>query len=414
MGDLHFLTIPHGSFWYFMRASFRFEPAAHCTFSQPLFPAVIKGYRIAVASYFFGIMVWSISQSVDGGTGDYWIIYWTNWCTIQQVLYLWMAALVTLLYTLEFATVPRVPDGARATPPLLMLLTWISQNIIYSSSILVTLFYFGFVFPGSTSHISIQLRVGNTILMLVDLFCSGAPYHYLHCYQAMIYGFVFVAWTGIHYAADIGDGEGNRHIYGVLNWKHGGMIVGTTAVVILFYPFINVLLWLWWFLGNEVSDEDEVFGTGGQTDAAAPPVLRRDPTMPNEGGTAITALLRPFVRIGTALKLGGMRQKGAEDLGVGDGKQQDIKRMQSAADATRRGRDSAGGEPMQATESSPTTGSAAVELKVVPAATDRTSAIGSGEAMSADGAASQEQLGNDPTPVDEAKDAKQPSAPSTP
>ncbi len=225
-------------------------------------PAVFMVYRIFVACYFLGVMCWSISTASSGGTGGYWLVYWTNWCTMQQVLYLFMAAATTFLYNSGVWSLPELARGERVRPPTLMLLTWISQNIIYPSSILVLIFYWTLVFPSEDdgiSPISIQSRMVNSVLMLVDLFCSGAPYRFVHCYQGSIYGAIFCIWTGIHYAAEIGDGEGNRHIYGVLNWKHGGLSIGTTIFVIFYYPLINFVLWSWWFLGNEVSDEERVF-----------------------------------------------------------------------------------------------------------------------------------------------------------
>jgi hypothetical protein len=93
------------------------------------------------------------------------------------------------------------------------------QDAIYAGSFIVFLLYWTLVFEGEPQGpISYQSHGVNFALCLIDCFFTAAPVRLLHVWVPFIFGFLYLVFTYIFYAAGLTvtrNGVVTRYVYKV-------------------------------------------------------------------------------------------------------------------------------------------------------------------------------------------------------
>lgn len=192
-------------------------------------------FRVCVATYMVALFWWQWGKMMASNDTGYFWIYLTNWTLTVEAVYFVLAAAVT-------RAVP-----ALVTPPLLVRATWVLQDVLVPSTLLVFLLFWLLVFPYSRSvdELTCQVHGANWLAMVADMLLAGSPHRPMHLYNALIYALTFLFWTGIHYAAKLTNDDGDRFIYETLDWNGNAMGAAITAVWVVFgaVPLLSILLW---------------------------------------------------------------------------------------------------------------------------------------------------------------------------
>ncbi|CAG2195165.1 unnamed protein product [Mytilus edulis] len=123
-------------------------------------------------------------------------------------------------------------------------LTWIFYTIATTASVMVTFMFFAFLWPQfdhskGIDIINLQLHGINSVIVVVDLLISAVPVRLLHAVYAIIYGLIYITFTGIFFAA------GNRSpIYPhVLDWRQPAITIGVVVgVAVIAVPIVHLVL----------------------------------------------------------------------------------------------------------------------------------------------------------------------------
>ncbi|XP_076111606.1 uncharacterized protein LOC143079850 [Mytilus galloprovincialis] len=256
-------------------------------------PLVYLLYRLALAAYadywiietgtMMESMRWQNTSTLTNSSSRMLIeysfpVYLTNWTYLMLCLYLTLHFLFALFhYCIKFRTSNMLSrphaEGHRAlfneltlTPtfwdedrdseetedaivklyslPWYFKLTWIFYTIATTASVMVTFMFFAFLWPQfdhskGIDIINLQLHGINSVIVVVDLLISAVPVRLLHAVYAIIYGLIYITFTGIFFAA------GNRSpIYPhVLDWRQPAITTGVVVgVAVIAVPIVHLVL----------------------------------------------------------------------------------------------------------------------------------------------------------------------------
>jgi len=88
-----------------------------------------------------------------------------------------------------------------------MRIQWCLYNIALPSAILVTMIYWGVLYPMLTSagykvaiFMDLSVHAFNTILMMIEQYIGSVPTRIAHVYQPITYGIIYAIFSAIMYA----------------------------------------------------------------------------------------------------------------------------------------------------------------------------------------------------------------------
>ncbi|XP_052280831.1 uncharacterized protein LOC127878343 isoform X2 [Dreissena polymorpha] len=123
-----------------------------------------------------------------------------------------------------------------------MIMTWTLADIVYVFAFIVTVVYFGALYPsiGHTSYGDVNVHGVNSFLVLIDAFIVARPVRLLHALYPALYGLCYVVFNTVYWTFD----KDNNVLYpNVLDWNHpeitSAFIVGLTLVGIPLFQLMH-------------------------------------------------------------------------------------------------------------------------------------------------------------------------------
>ena len=186
----------------------------------------------------------SISRRVrpaDGyGYGYFWI-YLTYLTLTLQTLYQLLATAVA------WSARSNRGDGDSTAIPLPAKATWLLQSVCLPASFFVFVMYWVLVCPFGDCRlkaVSFFTHGVNFAIMLTDAYLSGRPLLLPHAFYTFGYVLLYLAWTVIHYTADLANEKGDRYIYKQLDWsKPGSAAALSVGIFFVITPLIVLGCW---------------------------------------------------------------------------------------------------------------------------------------------------------------------------
>lgn len=227
-------------------------------------------WRLFAAAYITAIWIADIITQHDG-TEDYYYIYLTHWTFFLESVYFVLAAALTRRGPSKSSAVANPPydDGNpdhERTKSLccrdgLATAVWVFQDGVYPAALAVTILYWVLLFDGSTSFFDVNKHAVNFLLVVVDCFFSTFPVRVLHMWVSMTYAFIYLFWTVINYWANVGDEDGDRYVYSVLDWSDPSSALALSAeVVFILLPILQCVMHLVHALGNCLRKDEPTDG----------------------------------------------------------------------------------------------------------------------------------------------------------
>jgi hypothetical protein len=192
------------------------------------------------------ILVASISIEVVDGKGRCWPIYLTHQGALIETIYLGLA-FSTTAKAYYYRDVEGTKDAPERTPWYCRA-AWILQGIALPASFLIFVLYWGLVYDGTLYPISPWTHGVNFVLMVLDQAISNQPMYLAHGLLFMVYAFLYVVWSYVHFASGLKNCSNDRYIYASLNWKYAGSTAKLAAVILFVVaPFFNIVFWCLFF-----------------------------------------------------------------------------------------------------------------------------------------------------------------------
>ena len=178
--------------------------------------------------------------------GDFYFIFLTNWTLLLETITLVMLFASTLWGYLT-------PPDEQKSAPLFVKYTMSFWYIIQPMSLIVTILYWTIVNefwdPYPIVFASYWAHLLNWIVLIVILLVSRLPFSLKNGIWPLIYTFIYMLWTVIHYFLEIGRGIpcdnypiNECPIYNAIDWNEPAMAIGTLAgalmalvLVVLYY-----------------------------------------------------------------------------------------------------------------------------------------------------------------------------------
>ena len=192
------------------------------------------------------ILVASISIEVVDGKGRCWPIYLTHQGAAIETVYLGLA-FSTTAKAYYYRDVEGTKDAPERTPWYCRT-AWILQGITLPASFLIFVLYWGLVYDGTLYPISPWTHGVNFVLMVLDQAISNQPMYLAHGLLFMVYAFLYVVWSYVHFVTGLKNCSNDRYIYASLNWKYAGSTAKLAAVILFVVaPFFNIVFWCLFF-----------------------------------------------------------------------------------------------------------------------------------------------------------------------
>eukprot|EP01060_Flectonema_neradi_P025641 TRINITY_DN3443_c0_g1_i1.p1 TRINITY_DN3443_c0_g1~~TRINITY_DN3443_c0_g1_i1.p1 ORF type:complete len:280 (+),score=41.03 TRINITY_DN3443_c0_g1_i1:53-841(+) len=188
---------------------------------------LVKG---VLCSLMVATVIVTVVDSVDDDEEDYYMIYLTNWGV----------CLLTLTHLLGFLIA--LFTKATDSPCLGFFNTAAAflRSLANPVAFVITLAYWSLVYDGrSVNAANFMAHALNTIIVIFDIIMATYTVRILHVVWGMLFGAIYAGWSGIHYAADIGNADGSRFIYSSLSWaedKVGGTIITVAIIMLIVIP----------------------------------------------------------------------------------------------------------------------------------------------------------------------------------
>lgn len=129
---------------------------------------------------------------------------------------------------------------------------WVLFTVGNEAALAATIFYWASVYtPGSrVTHIIIVTRGVNAAIAFLDIWITGVPVRLLHFVYTVIFGAIYIIFTGIYFAARKVNSKGEPFIYSVLDYgNHPGTAAAFAVVsVLIILPIIHLIFWIMYIL----------------------------------------------------------------------------------------------------------------------------------------------------------------------
>lgn len=223
-------------------------------------------YRWVLALYY---LAWLIVGGVQS-TGPKFFIYLTNWALMVWVAYLLTAALCTTtnFFRVNFCCEKCLVDLNRPQTPSELLIStpvgccgitsdginwydkihWLLFTIATGVTLTVVLLYWPLVYTPDSSidGLNINSHLTNGIMALLDVWISSTPVRILHMIYLQAFGAAYITFSGIYFAANGTNDQGQPFIYSALDYGNSpGLAAGiVVAVVLVMLPIIHLIFYL--------------------------------------------------------------------------------------------------------------------------------------------------------------------------
>ncbi|CAG0885432.1 unnamed protein product [Darwinula stevensoni] len=124
--------------------------------------------------------------------------------------------------------------------------TWVFMSIAYSVGILVTIFYWIFLFGEESEFplgFDIQMHVLNSLYIVVSAATMAAPIQLKHMYQPVLFMFLYAVFSIIYWVAGGVDEHGSPYIYPFLYWLHFGTALKYSAIATVGMILAHLIVW---------------------------------------------------------------------------------------------------------------------------------------------------------------------------
>ena len=224
-------------------------------------------YRVSIAIYIWAWLIYSVvlmpTFPPPPKYGHVWPAFLTNWSFTVLAMYLTVAAVVVVRRSPRDGTIlerPQpLPDHTSCAPcvengstdpdapierplPWDIKLTWCLFAIISNFVFIITLIYFGILYPRLVKEYDYTLKATdlhihgiNSVVIIIEMFLAAYPVRLLHVIYPILYGLAYVLFSLFYFASD----TTNRIVYkNVLDWRYPGPTIG----IILALAFIVIPL----------------------------------------------------------------------------------------------------------------------------------------------------------------------------
>ena len=250
-------------------------------------------FRWAVLAYFLGWLV--PSGLIDENGGPKYFIFLTNWCYLMWNSYLIVSALTTTFKVIQNYCC-RGQSSETSTRALLdkpkpyididkpigccgrkndatswyNKVQWVLFYLGAEMAVAVCILYWAAIYGGGTiDGVNANTHLVNCVIGVIDIVFSGIPVRLLHFIYAIAFYALYTMFTGIYYAADGTNAQGDPYIYSVIDygnspgsasgWVLGIVIVFIPVVHLLVYGLYSARFWLTYWVWSRVEA-----GQGGQ------------------------------------------------------------------------------------------------------------------------------------------------------
>lgn len=249
----------------------------HSIFSRPIqwLPAkwqvqwLFLVYRWVIGLYFFA---WLITGGVSSQSPKF-FIFLTNWSLIAWTIYLLWAALSSTFkyfksnfydtvskkdrvgteHDLENFTASPVGCCGKESNGIAWYqqIHWFLFVVGAEAAFTVMLLYWTLLYRGQrVDGVNANSHLVNGLLSLVDVLVTGTPVRFLHLIYLPMFGAVYASFTGIYYAANGTDTNGNPYIYEILDYGNtpgtaAGAVIGVVLVLsVIIHLIFYALFWI--------------------------------------------------------------------------------------------------------------------------------------------------------------------------
>ena len=191
---------------------------------------------------------WLVISGVSASSPTY-FIFLTNWAFLVFNAYLIVAAFAVTAKYISVHLICRPPEEefshryeVRTRAPAgccgysdnsinwYQMLQWVFYLLGTELAVTITLLYWALLYRGTTiDGVNANTHLVNGICALLEVWISGIPVNTLHVIYTMIFGSVYVIFTGLYFK----ESEGNI-VYTVVDYKNAvGQAIGICILVVL-------------------------------------------------------------------------------------------------------------------------------------------------------------------------------------
>ena len=229
-------------------------------------------YRWVVAGFFAGWLIAAGLSYINDGDAKFFILL-TNWgFLLFNVHLIWSTIVSTVDFCREFICCRQsyiesdageirstayerdleTPTGCcgRSYNKIKWyhMIQWALFVIGTEIAVAITIIYWPLIYNPNDSINGIRFNTHGTqaIIAVIELLAAGVPVRFYHFYFSMIFGAIFVVFSGIYYAAGGMNLAGDPFIYSILDYGNnpGGAVGIIFGVVFLLLPIVHVLFYL--------------------------------------------------------------------------------------------------------------------------------------------------------------------------
>ncbi|KAJ8301965.1 hypothetical protein KUTeg_020952 [Tegillarca granosa] len=190
-----------------------------------------------------------------------WFIYLTDWCYFMLTISTLIDAIVVIYVNIKQ---PEIVQGlymymftcnrccfdfttGESTRMTWYLKTdWVLLNVANCSAVSVALLYWGLVHNSAEpmTAVNIETHALNAVYVILNLCVVRLPVRFYHLFHSVIYGAVYIVFSGIYYGAGGTNENGNPYIYSVIDWrKPGTAVLYSIVVVFIALPVVHMFLY---------------------------------------------------------------------------------------------------------------------------------------------------------------------------
>jgi len=218
---------------------------------SPSYPYSTLFIRIVFLSWSLGSLVDSI-LSTDAENRFIWIGYLTHWGFILSICFQLMAVIIT--FNRECLKQPNTYE--RESLNALVKITWFFYGVATPVELMIVLLYWTLDYKSgdSISYGTIYVHAILAVLLLIDgNLISHIPIRGKQIIFPTCVAILYVIWTIIHSAADIGNGNYDGDLlYNVIDWKDKPAKTSVYVVVIITVvnPIMFCIVWYCGLIGR--------------------------------------------------------------------------------------------------------------------------------------------------------------------
>lgn len=203
-------------------------------------PMGLLAIRVSLFTFWCSFWLWRLIG------GNLYAKYLTHWTATFELVYLFFAALSTLMAVTTFHG---IPDGKGSSTPWFARIAWAMQGTALVMSTLVLLLYWvlDFAFECQTEDgcpvidfSNVSMHGINAVIMWIDASLDKQPLYLSHIFMPVIYSAIYMAWN---VCWSLANGE---PVYGILDWENNTPRALTIAACVLFVVlplFYGLFLW---------------------------------------------------------------------------------------------------------------------------------------------------------------------------